>query len=670
MISNWFKKLKFEDAHPAEETLLACVDGELSDKESAKVRKHLENCWSCRAQLDELQETITLFVSFRNQIQNRLTAPPPNEWGNFDRQLAEFAAEVENEKISIPNRLGFWHKFRRSLDFGEWSPVRKQIGIGSVATVLIVALLWQMVGVQNVSATELLQNSIGSQTQVISEIPQAVVYQKLRVERAGSEAARWEIWRDTTRSRYRQNVNYSDAARSESVALAPILRDLSSVLRRNRMNPQRPLSAESFKAWRDSLAAKSEEVAAQNAADGEFYILKIAVPSDVSDGIISSAELKVRSHDWHVVAEILNVKAGEKTETYAIYEEDFQIQMLSAFKSDFFDEAENPPTLASVQKETQIPPTNITPSPGLSPSETLNVNANTLLTTPSPSNARTASAELEVEVLRVLNQVGADIGEETTVTRKEAGELLVQGVVESQNRKSEILNALAPLIGQPGLIVRIETSQEAQKRVERERDLTAKNKQNQEKDIAVSAEPFETGDRIPADAETRRYLRSKGMSENNLTTEVNRFATATLNRSNGILLRALALKNLAIRFSDAQLRSMKPEARNQWLNLIAARASEIENQNRALREELGAVFGGIAASGESVDASDEAGLKRAVVHLSELAAANDRAVRAAFTFSSGASTDAVKGSQFRQSLGAIEGLANGIEAAARKLQNK
>ena len=42
MISHWFKKLKIEDSHPAEETLLACVDGELSEREAARVRKHLE----------------------------------------------------------------------------------------------------------------------------------------------------------------------------------------------------------------------------------------------------------------------------------------------------------------------------------------------------------------------------------------------------------------------------------------------------------------------------------------------------------------------------------------------------------------------------------------------------------------------------------------------------
>lgn len=686
MISNWFTRLKIEDSHPAEETLLACVDGELSDKEAARVRKHLENCWSCRAQLDELQDAITLFVNFRSQIQNPLAPAPPNNWGGFDRKLAQAAVEDESKKFPVPSRIGFWQKFRQSLNFADWSPAHRQFGIGTIAAVLIVALLWQMVGVRNVSAAELLENSIRSEGQKIERVNQPVVYRKLWLEKAGARAVDWETWRDAANSRYRSAVkdersgdrHFIDAAfgAEKNDALdEPILREVASILRANRMNPQQPLSAESFQAWRDSLADKKDAIENSRSSNGEQTLTLKTIPNDVTEnGKITEAALTVDADDWHAERLRLSVKNETGATDYEFVETAFEVVSLPTLSAEIFPRIEQQPAKTEIASASP----DVKPSPAVSPSSEAEKDANVNLNLqPSPSNLTApaapivaATAELEVDVLKALAGIGADIGEEATVTRNAAGALSVQGVVESGKRKSEILGALAPLAGQPGLSIRIETSQEAQKRIAREQTLTAKNKQIKENDKGIFVEPLEIRNAIPADDETRRYLRSKGTPENSMNDEVNRFATRTINRSNQVLLRALALKNLAGRFSEIQLRAMKPEARNEWLKLIAARAREIENQNAALRQELGAVFGGVSQSGASVGTNDEAGLKRAVLRLSELAAGNDRAVRAAFTFSSGASADAVKGAQFKQSLGTIEGLANSIESAARKLQSK
>lgn len=689
MISHWFKKLKIEDAHPAEETLLACADGELSDREAAHVRRHLENCWTCRARLDEIQETITQFVNFRNQIQNPLAAPPPNNWSSFDRRLAQLAAE--NEKVSLPSRLGFWQRFRQSLDFAEWSPARKQFGIGAVAAVLIVALLWQTIGVGSVSAAELLDNSIRAESQKTGKIEQPVVYQKLRLSRAGGGDAEksidWETWHDRANSRYAQALADERAGgrRFINAALTPeqtdspdasVLREVFGILQANRMNPRQPLSAKSFRAWRDSLANKSDEIENSRSpvTGAAAFILKTGAGDAGEIGQIVEARLTVRANDWHAETLRFSVKtAGGATSEYEFVETAYEVVKLPALSPEIF-----PPDAPQPAKtEIVAASPNAAASPAVSPSAALvtggNLEANVQPPSPItlPDSTAAATAELEVEVLRLLNGIGADIGEETTVSRGAAGELLVQGVVESRQRKTEILGALAPVTGQPGLKIRIETSLEAQKRIAREQILATKNKTASQTGEAVSAvQSLEIRDRIPADDEVRRYLRSKGTPETSLNDEVNRFAVKTINRSNQVLLRAFALKNLASRFSDAQLRSMKPEARNQWLDLIAARAGEIENQNAALRQELGALFGGIAAGGGQTDAADEAGLKRAVIRLSELAAANDRAVRAAFAFSAGASADAVKGAQFRQSLGSVEALAGSVQSAARKLQTK
>lgn len=674
MISSWFKKLKFEDDHPPEKTLLACVDGELSAKQAARVRAHLESCWSCRAQLDELQDTITLFVNFRNQIQNPLAAEPPNNWRDFDRKLARLAAEIADEDKAARTRLNVWERFKGNLNLAEWSPTRIRFAVGATAMVLIVALVWGLIGVRSVSAAEILENSIRAQRRSVGRVNEPIIYQNLRLERAEAKPVQWETWHDAARSRYRHALTAGgDGRRYLPAANAaadlsldePVLREVAGILRANRMNPQRPLSAESFRAWRNSLAGKKDEISRSDGA-AQTYTLTTASTGDTKAGSITEAALTVQATDWHATALRFSVKTDAGASEYKIVETAFEIVSLPSLNPAIF-----PPDEQPAKTEIAAAP-NARPSPAVSPSPAIEKDdADSLLRLPPTAPPVVASAELEVEALRLLNQVGADIGEEATATRTISGELLIQGVVETPGRKAEILRALAPLAGQPGLAVRIETSQEAQKRIARERIRTAtRNNSRGENDAALNVQPLEIRDAIPADADVRRYLRSTGTPENLLTGEVNRLATRTLNRSNQILLRALSLRNLANRFSENQLREMKPEARNQWLDLIAARAVEVENQSLALRQELGAIFGSIPAGGESIAANDEAELKRLAIRLSELAANNDRAVRAAFTFSSGASDATVKGAQFRESLNSIQGFANSIRSAARRLQTK
>lgn len=683
MISNWFNKLKIEDHHPAEEVLIACIDGELSTKQAAKVRRHLENCWSCRARLDEIEDTINLFVNFRNQIQNPLVEPPPNKWNNFERSLEGISAEVKGEKIAPTNQMGFRQKFRRAVNFSGWSPVQMRFGIGATASLLIVALVWQLVSVRNVSANEVLENVAHWQAKKINSVSEPVVYQKLRFQRAGAKPVALEIWSDTVNSRFRQAVASESGERQfipavlisenkSSLVAEPVLQEIAQILQLNRMNPQSPLSASSFQFWRNSLTQKSDEIEMIQTQNGsEAFNLKTMAGEGVETGRITRAVLTVRSNDWHPERLHLTVKNESGSSDYEIIESAFEIVSLPALNPEIFPTQPTRTEMASIAPLTKTSPLASPASPESSPAES----ASLLTTRPQPSSdanvsaPTAATAELEVEVLRLLNQIGADIGEEATVTRMPAGDLLVQSVVETPQRKAEISRALAPLVGQPGLTIRIETSVEAQRRIDRERKTLKPNKAQDSTDIDQTP-TIEIRDTIPADAEVRRYLRAKGTAENLLTQEINRFATRALNSSNQLLLRSMSLKNLANRFSESQIRSLSPDARNKWLILLATRAREVESQSAQLRQELGAVFGGKSGGGEQITASDEAGLKRVIVRLSELASSTDRAVRAAFTFSSGGNAEAVKGAQFWQSLNSIGGLANEIQSAAQRLQNK
>jgi anti-sigma factor RsiW len=90
---NKLTNLNFENEHLSEEQLLMFVDGELSSKQVSKVREHLETCWTCRAELEKVEETISLFVEFRKKVQTPLNPPPPNNWSNFTRKLNDLKRE-------------------------------------------------------------------------------------------------------------------------------------------------------------------------------------------------------------------------------------------------------------------------------------------------------------------------------------------------------------------------------------------------------------------------------------------------------------------------------------------------------------------------------------------------------------------------------------------------
>ena len=142
MIKNWFTTSKIEETHPTEEDLLKCVDGELSAKEAARVRAHLETCWSCRLNLEKIEETISAFVEFRQQIQLPLTQKPPKNWNDFDRNLNELATDTSiiNKSWWSGNMGGFGKFFQNLIPVSNLSPIWKQTAISTIAVILIAVI--------------------------------------------------------------------------------------------------------------------------------------------------------------------------------------------------------------------------------------------------------------------------------------------------------------------------------------------------------------------------------------------------------------------------------------------------------------------------------------------------------------------------------------------------
>jgi len=255
----------------------------------------------------------------------------------------------------------------------------------------------------------------------------------------------------------------------------------------------------------------------------------------------------------------------------------------------------------------------------------------------------------------LLHQAGADLGEQVSVTRVGDDELKIQGLVDSDKRKSELLAALSSVSRNPAVKIEIRTVAEATVAA----DKNARRNPKSAPLESVTVERIEAErNAMPAGPELRRYF--GGDYE-----QARRFALRMINRSHVAMRHAGALKRLLNQFAPQDLRELSPEARAKWMALIRSHANAFQAETAALRQELQPIFFASAPSGGSQEGSaitsdDE--LARAVTRLFDLGSANDDTVSAAFS-SSGSGAGATISSKFWVLLKSAESLAAAIQKA-------
>jgi hypothetical protein len=329
---------------------------------------------------------------------------------------------------------------------------------------------------------------------------------------------------------------------------------------------------------------------------------------------------------------------------YEVAEQASEVMSLAGLSPEIFAEQ------AAVATPDPVVALKLGPSPSLTPPP--------LKTTRAPL---IATAELEIEVLGLLNQAGATLGEEVSVARVLDGPLRVEGVVENAERKREILATLAPFKDHPAVKLQIETPEEAAARLQQLRQLS-------DQGAVQIQEAAPTSGAIPLDAEVRRYLTARGTTADKLDEAVNQFANRTLKRSRQAMLYAWSLRNLVGRFSPNELRALEAQARVKWLSLIGEHAHGYQREVAALRKELGPILNAESPADDKVgEIADEADLARAVLRLNDLGAGADDAIRSAFTLSVNGAL-AIKSPQFWRTLSSAASLAQKIESASQRLK--
>ena len=620
--------------HPPRVDLLLYADGELAPNEAAGLERHLKTCWHCRAQVARIEETIGDIIAFDDKVLTT-TLTPPNGWRKLDAPLRELA--INKPKTPLAARLRGWLTQVNFL-----TPRTAGWALAALALAVTVALvLVQSRWPATVSAAALLEHAQTAQAEELKAKPQPVAYQKLRVRRNGKPLAQWEIWRDTTAHHVRQTTA-PDAIPANETGHAML--ELARILQHNRMNPQEPLSAAMHQSWRAFLPEKKDEVAETQLAGGAAgYLLKTSVPLYASQ--ITEAKFFVRARDWRVVALHFTAVTDAGPQNYEIEEDTAAVMSVAELGKDFF----NGKKMATRPGVTVV--NEVVPPPTASASSSSAAAAPPAAPDAQPLTTQQATSELEVDLISRLDQVNAFLGEQLEVTRTRGGALTVQGVVANDARKREILNALGEFRGNPSVRIDVQTVAEAQMR---------QGRRNGPKSVEdVSAAENE----IPMADDTRESLERQGLKDEAQKKELNALAARLLRRSAQLRSHALALRQIAARFTPEQLAKMDEGARLRWRTLVNGHARNVQNAAAALRSAIGAIITPQSGSDDGPAVSRDEDILRAAQKLYELAATADEAVRRSFSVAGkGGSSASVKTAAFWRSLNGAESLAGKILA--------
>lgn len=275
-----------------------------------------------------------------------------------------------------------------------------------------------------------------------------------------------------------------------------------------------------------------------------------------------------------------------------------------------------------------------------------------------PASPARASAALEVEVNYLLDRLGTNPGEQVSVRRTPDDRLRVEALVETAERKRDILAALGPVVGNPAVNIEVSTVAEALAGRGRQPHATTK-----ELDVQLS------DDSRDADSELARKLAAAAGGEGGQAREeVARVGERLLADSRQAVRHSAALIRLTARFPSRVTGGLDPAAREKLRTMIRAHAEACLRNARAIQRGL-APFSPPArrGAGEAAAITNDAEMARAVERLSRLTRENDEALRAAFTLSQrGQSLPAIKSARFWESLEAAEQLSLAILQASRQ----
>ncbi len=253
--------------HPDDGLLLRFIDGELPGRKSRQIQKHLEACWQCRTEIEEMKATVAECVRYRKNVLAVHLPGPPNPWRDLSCGFARIDDSVSAES--------FFARILRPSASLRWSLA------AAAAIALVCGVVYELRETPSVQAATLLKRAVA-----------ASVAQPVNAVR---------------RVRFRTGSQQFIREVAAGQAPAALPRTIEAKFEQAHYDSADPLSARAFQAWHSGEAEKQDEVstvADPQAHTGNCYrIHTIAATGDVA-----AATLMLRTTDLAPVEGLLEFR--------------------------------------------------------------------------------------------------------------------------------------------------------------------------------------------------------------------------------------------------------------------------------------------------------------------------------------------------------------------------
>ncbi len=239
--------------HPDDGLLLKYIDGELPPRKTRQVARHLEACWQCRTEIEDLEATVARSVRYRRNVLAAHLPPPPQPWRDLTPEF---------EGIDASWRGQPWLERMLSVFRG---PSVRPWAIAATAVAVLIGIYWKFQQTPTVEAAALLKRAIAAQQSRPAKVHHIQVRTRTR--------------------KFTRTVGVQRRAAASDPAAA----DLEMKLASANYDWQDPLSAKTFEDWRDGLPSKHDEVT----TDTDSY----RIQTTTREGDLASASLVLRQTD-------------------------------------------------------------------------------------------------------------------------------------------------------------------------------------------------------------------------------------------------------------------------------------------------------------------------------------------------------------------------------------
>ncbi len=473
--------------HLTDSQLASLFCGEMTFVQRWAARQHLKQCWQCRLRKDDLEglRSERIFARYKNRRREWLSDEPEQEFSRRLRlQMQNFtppkSRRVFVPKISLPG-------------LPPMNPALVTAMVLAFATVLSFYFWWQQ-RAPRITSNALLVRAEKWDTASFNSTP-GVVYQAVRITMTKDrekETVSRAIYHDTQGKRRPKQIKLDE--NGERVRSMMITAGLDW---------DEPLSASGYQNWHDRQHVREDHIVRAGR-----HLLKLTTIAP--QGPVVEQSLTVRDTDFHPVERTLSLRDSGTVE---IAEVDFKLLPWSAVDAGVFEPLETMPTsLASS-------PARVLPFPRLP--EVL-------------SEGQIDEAELGARLM--LNQLHADTGEDIQIRRRAQG-VTVEGVVETEGRKSELKTRLQLV---PHVTLAIRSAEEAAAHPSAADDVHT---------IATDSMPDQL-------SPLQTYMRAQGRSVGDINSLTQRFFETSL----AISQESKVIADLQKRFSPGEQRTAIADA--------------------------------------------------------------------------------------------------------------